>query len=212
MQPMTNIDDLIIGAPNANSNDRNNSGTSYIVFGTTEGFASTIDISTLDGINGFTVIGATEGNLSGRSVSTAGDINSDGIDDLIIGAPNANSNGENFGAAYIIFGKNSFSSNTTIDLSNLDGNGFVINGLTAEDRLGFSVSNPGDINNDGFDDLIIGAPNAYTDSNGKPGQTYIVFGQSDFDSSFDLSSLDGSNGFFINGQSIEDYSGFSVSK
>ena len=47
------IGDLIIGAPNANSNDRNNSGTSYIVFGTTEGFASTIDISTLDRINGF---------------------------------------------------------------------------------------------------------------------------------------------------------------
>jgi hypothetical protein len=80
-----------------------------------------------------------------------------------------------------------------------------------EDRLGFSLSNAGDINNDGFDDLIIGAPNAYTDSNGKPGQTYIVFGQSEFDSSFDLSSLDGSNDFVINGQSIEDYSGLSVS-
>jgi hypothetical protein len=103
------IDDLIIGAPNANSNDRNNSGTSYIysiwVFATTKGFASTIDISTLDRINGFTLIGATEGDLSGRSVSTVGDINGDGIDDLIIGAPNANSNGENSGAAYIIIGQ-----------------------------------------------------------------------------------------------------------
>ncbi|MBD2108181.1 integrin alpha [Nodosilinea sp. FACHB-13] len=63
------------------------------------------------------------------------------------------------------------------DLSTLNGsNGFVINGIDAGDLSGFSVSNAGDINNDGVDDLIIGASGA--DPNGKSdaGKSYVVFG------------------------------------
>ncbi|MGM3306655.1 DUF4114 domain-containing protein [Anabaena sp. WFMT] len=206
------VDDIIIGAPQADPQAKGNAGASYVVFGSKNGFAPTIDISTLNGINGFTILGATESEAAGRSVSAAGDVNGDGIDDIIIGAPFADTNNNNnIGSSYVVFGKNSFSSNSTIDLSNLGNNGLVINGLNAEDELGYSVSSAGDINNDGIDDLIIGAPNAYTTSNGKPGQTYIVFGASNFDSSFDLNTLNGSNGFVINGQSIEDYSGLSVS-
>ncbi|MBY5307894.1 hypothetical protein F2Y93_09125, partial [Aphanizomenon flos-aquae CCAP 1446/1C] len=206
------VDDIIIGAPQADPQAKGNAGASYVVFGSKNGFAPTIDISTLNGINGFTILGATESEAAGRSISAAGDVNGDGIDDIIIGAPFADTNNNNnIGSSYVVFGKNSFSSNSTIDLSNLGNNGLVINGLNAEDELGYSVSSAGDINNDGIDDLIIGAPNAYTTSNGKPGQTYIVFGASNFDSSFNLNSLNGSNGFVINGQSIEDYSGLSVS-
>ncbi len=80
-----------------------------------------------------------------------------------------------------------------INLSDLNGsNGFVINGIDAGDYSGFSVSSAGDINGDGFDDLIIGTPGA--------GESYVVFGSSSgFESALNLSSLDGSNGFVING-------------
>ncbi|WP_373526036.1 integrin alpha, partial [Nostoc sp.] len=86
------------------------------------------------------------------------------------------------------------------NLSSLDGsNGFTINGINATDSLGNSVSNAGDINGDSIDDLVIGAASA--------GQSYVVFGSSNgFSTNLDLSSLDGSNGFTLNG-SAANFSG-----
>ncbi|TAF02213.1 MAG: hypothetical protein EAZ77_19180, partial [Nostocales cyanobacterium] len=207
------IDDIIIGAYLADPNNQNNAGSSYVVFGK-KSFSSSpiIDLSTLNGINGFTLIGSTEGEASGRSVSAAGDVNKDGIDDLIIGAPLIDLEGNNSGKAYIVFGKQSFSSTPTVNLSSLNGNdGFIINGLNAEDELGYTVTNAGDINKDGFDDLIIAAPNAYTVPNGQPGKAYVIFGQSSYSSNFDLNNLNGNNGFVINGLTADDYLGFAVS-
>ncbi|MFM5982947.1 MAG: hypothetical protein ACKO9I_21005 [Sphaerospermopsis kisseleviana] len=69
------IDDIIIGAFLDDPKDVANAGSTYVVFGTKQGFPATIDISTLNGINGFTLIGSIEGEASGRAVSAAGDIN-----------------------------------------------------------------------------------------------------------------------------------------
>ena len=99
------------------------------------------------------------------------------------------------------------------NLSDLNGsNGFAINGIAAYDQSGESVSSAGDVNGDGFDDLIIGAVAA--DPNGifGAGQSYVVFGSnSGFAAGLNLSSLDGSNGFAINGIAADDGSGRSVS-
>lgn len=68
-------------------------------------FPPAINVSILNGSNGFRVDGATTGGRSGYSVSAAGDINDDGFDDLIIGAPSADPGGNNnAGSSYILFG------------------------------------------------------------------------------------------------------------
>ena len=65
----------------------------------------------------------------------------------------------------------------SIELSDLDGSdGFVLNGVDADDRSGISVSSAGDLNGDGVADLIIGAGNADPNGFNAPGQSYVVFG------------------------------------
>ena len=102
---------------------------------------------------------------SGSSVSSAGDVNGDGFDDLIIGATVADGPGaapgtrSDAGDSYVVFGRRA-GFGAAIDLVNVAAGigGFVIHGADADDRSGISVSSAGDINGDGFDDLIIGAP------------------------------------------------------
>jgi hypothetical protein len=207
------IDDLIIGAPNAEANGNSSAGQSYVVFGRSTGFAASFDLSSLNGSNGFRIDGIAAFDRSGESVSSAGDVNGDGIDDLIIGASGVNTRGiRDTGRSYVLFGsRTGFASN--LSLSSLNGsNGFRIDGIAAFDRSGSSVSSAGDINGDGIDDLIIGAPFADVNGNNFAGQSYIVFGRStSFALTLNLANLNGNNGFVINGIVAGDNSGSSVS-
>ncbi|PXX16591.1 FG-GAP repeat protein [Nitrosomonas ureae] len=206
------FDDVIIGAPNTYQvGSRTDLNSSYVVFGKASGFDAELNLSSLDGNNGFRLSGVTADDLSGWSVSSAGDINGDGIDDVIIGATRGDSNGTFSGSSYVVFGKASgFAAD--MDLSNLDGNnGFRLDGVVAFDSSGTSVSNAGDVNGDGFDDVIVSAP--YADPNGEiSGSSYVVFGRaSGFTATLNLANLDGSNGFRLNGEAAYDFFGWSVS-
>jgi hypothetical protein len=206
-------DDLIIGAYYADPDAKPNAGETYVVFGKSSGFASNFDLATLDGANGFLLKGIDENDYSGWSVSSAGDVNDDGFDDVIIGAAYADPDGElGAGESYVIFGKSSGFA-PTLDLATLDGtNGFLLKGIDAYDNSGFSVSSAGDVNGDGYDDLIIGASEADPDGKSLAGETYVVFGKgSGFTPSLDLATLDGANGFLLKGSDAYDNSGFSVS-
>jgi len=169
-----------IGALGADPNSNNAAGESYVVFGSNAGFGASFDLSTLNGTNGFVINGIDAIDFSGYSVASAGDINGDGFDDILIGAVGASPNGNSAaGESYVVFGSNA-GFPASLELSSLNGtNGFVINGIDVSDWSGQSVSSAGDINGDGFDDLIIGA--GYADPNGNnSGESYIIFGSAIF--------------------------------
>ncbi|MDV6341440.1 hypothetical protein R2103_06620 [Nitrosomonas sp. Is24] len=191
------VDDLIIGAPIGER--------SYVVFGKTSGFDTQLDLASLNGSNGFQMNGLEDGAQFGNGVS-AGDINGDGINDLIVGSYYGGS-----GTSYVIFGKAS-GFDAILDLSGLDGsNGFSVEGVAEGDEAGYSVGNAGDVNGDGFDDVIIGARSAGIDGKAS-GAAYVVFGKAaGFDATIQLSDLDGSNGFRLAGVAEGDKAGRSVS-
>ena len=229
------FEDFAIGAPGGDGGG-NGSGESFIIFGGSGTFGTTVsgqqilDLGSLSASEGFVVQGATSADRA-AVVSSAGDINGDGIDDIIIGADNGEESGTNAGDAYVIFGStsgfgsavaNGSATRQVIDVTALSASeGFVITGDGQGDNAGLSVDSLGDINGDGFDDLIIGAfggDNAAQTA----GEAYVVFGS---DAGFgtavttgsttrqilDLAALTSSEGFIIEGHNAFDGLGANVS-
>ena len=155
------IDDLLIG-----SRFGGGTGKSYLIYGKS-GANEITGSFTLDQAD-VVFDGISSGDEAGRVLSAAGDVNGDGIDDLIIGARNAHSN---TGEAYLVYGKSGASAlSGTIDLLNADA---TFTGINTGDRAGISVAAAGDVNNDGFDDLLIGA----SERNGDTGEAYLIYGK-----------------------------------
>ncbi len=125
-----------------------------------------------DALQQNTFDGVVAGDEYGRSVSSAGDVNGDGFDDVIIGAPKNNAGGILSGRAYIFFGGTVI--NNSVDV--------ILTGGAVNNYLGSSVSSAGDVNGDGYDDVIVGAYgyNSFT------GRAYIYFGGASMNSVADV--------------------------
>ncbi|MBX9607353.1 MAG: FG-GAP-like repeat-containing protein [Gammaproteobacteria bacterium] len=204
------FDDMLIGSQIAEAGG-GYSGSTYLVFGRQGGFAANIDLASLDGTTGFRLDSATPGDRAGFAVSGAGDFNGDGFDDLLIGAFGASPNGNYSGATYVVFGRaDGFTA--TVDLASLDGtNGLRLDGVAARSNSGQAGSAAGDVNGDGIDDLLIGAPQSDGPNGSFAGAGFVVFGQRGaFAQAIDLSTLDGSNGFRLDGAAY-DRAGIDVS-
>ena len=191
--------DVIVAVPWADNNGRTDSGTAYVVYGTTS--TSTMELTAL-GDRGFRIDGEADGDTAGWSVSQAGDVNGDGRGDLVVGAPTADHGGSNSGSAYVIFGT---ASPANLDLVDLDDRGFRIDGALPVARAGDSVSRVSDMNGDGLDDLIVGAGS--TDS--QRGAAFVVFGKATTDP-VNLATL-GMGGFRIDGATADTVTGRVVS-
>jgi Ca2+-binding RTX toxin-like protein len=186
------LGDIIIGA----AGNGMIPGVAYVVFGKEETFVpSFVTLLNLNGSDGFRLSGSS-GSALGTSVDGAGDFNGDGVEDLIVGDPYATPNGPSSGSAYVVFGKTT-GFTADVSLSSLNGtNGVRLDGGEALLRAGWGVSNAGDVNGDGIDDVLVAPYYASPTA----GAGYVVFGKaSGFSSSVDLSTLDGSDGFRFTG-------------
>lgn len=164
--------DMIIGAPQHDvSALKENAGRAYLFSGK-------------DGAILFIFDGETEGDQFGWSVAGAGDVNADGYDDVIVGAKLHDAWGVDIGRAYVFSGR---------DGSLL----WVFQGEDIGERLGWSVDGAGDINQDGYDDVLVGAPN--NDRGGaNAGRVYIYSGKT-------ATLL-----YALDGEAPNDWFGFSV--
>jgi Ca2+-binding RTX toxin-like protein len=200
--------DFLIGVSNAGSNGNWLAGSTYLIYGSDSG--ADVDLANLSPSQGIRIDGEFE-SQSGFSVSAAGDVNGDGLADIIIGAPEPlYYSGQGGGSAFVVFGKTGGLSD--IDLANLaPSDGFRINGAAVGDKAGYSVSSAGDFNGDGFDDVIIGAPDADPDGNTDAGSAYVIFGKASGFGDIDLANLSAADGFRIDGPSgVQGNLGFSI--
>jgi hypothetical protein len=162
-------------------------GTAYALFGKSD--AAPLSTTAL-GAGGFAIEASPTYPGAGYSFANAGDVNGDGLDDLLVGTASFNLDG----AAYVVFGKATAETVLLADLDGALGGGFAIRGANIGDAVGLSVSGAGDVNGDGLADVIVGASGAGA------GTAYVVFGKAT-PGQFALGLLDGGldGGFAILG-------------
>jgi hypothetical protein len=156
--------DVIVGAPH-NGAGGANAGRAYVFYGGPGA----------DNVPDLVLTGVAAGDFFGNSVASAGDVNGDGYADVIIGAFANDAGGTDAGRAYVFFGGPG--ADSTPDL--------VLTGAAAGDNFGFSVASAGDVNRDGYADVIVGAP--LNDASGtNAGRAYLYFGGPSADAVPDL--------------------------
>jgi len=175
------LDDFAIGI-SSTQDDENVLRESIVIFGSKNPFGSTFNTNKINGKNGFTLNGA------GYSLSSAGDVNGDGIDDMLIGTGYSD---QNFCSIYLIFGqKGGF--NDVLNLSYLTAQeGYTLLLPSTAKQSGCVVSGAGDINGDGFKDIIAALDDSLYGTN-----AYVYYGNNrTISAPINLSHLNEAEGF-----------------
>jgi len=162
-------------------------GAFYIFNMTTTGTASSF-VKIADSTNGGPSL--TDGDKFGKSVTNIGDLNNDGVNDLVVSALEDDTGGTDRGAVYVLFmGTDGRASSTVKIASGTNGGPTLVDG----GKFGQSVENIGDLNNDGVNDLAVGA---FLDSDGGTGNgaMYILFMKTDGTVDSSVKIGDGTNG------------------
>ena len=182
------LDDLLIGAQDEDSGGTD-AGAAYLVLGPISG---TWDLGAADAL----LMGEAAADAVGTAVDSAGDVDGDGLADLLIGAPYEDSNGSSAGVVYLVSGTPS----GVVDLGSATAR---LYGVSAGDQAGRDVAAAGDVDGDGYDDVLIGAFGE--DSGGSyAGSGYLVYGPVSGDMDLDVADA------VLVGESAQDYAGKAV--
>jgi hypothetical protein len=171
-------------------------GNAFVVRGAPT--VAAVDLGAVASARVLRLRGAAAGDLAGWSVAGVGDVNGDGRDDLVVGAPGVSTVRAGAGRAYVVLGS---SSPTGFGLGAISSHGFAVDGAVAQEFSGEVVAPAGDLNGDGRPDIVIGAPEA-----GTIGTSYVLFGSSSAGSNVDLAAL-GARGFRLDGPGTSSFAG-----
>ena len=206
--------ELLVSAPNRDVGDRAGAGSTYVVFGRAAG---DVDVATLaDAGAGYRIDGPSAGALAGRALDSIGDLNGDGLGEVLLTAPRAGTGTRPKGVAYVVYGR---SAPGVLDLAELAGQGYAVTGASTTpgggasagrtgDWLGESIAALGDVNGDARPDFAVGAHLADAPSRADAGIAYVLYGKADA-APVDVDAL-GTGGLRITGVSAADQTGFAV--